>query len=395
MRGSDFTRGDLVTVVATLLFGLYGLMRTQEVGRVPDAVWFCKLLLPLLIYLLVRRIVLIHPSSAGLVERYLIGLGCLAAVIALTHNAYDNGRLFWIIEPTDAPVGHRLHWPFANPNHLGAFLLIPFWVAVDSLTDSLAAKTTVGYRLTASLASAVIVVVLGLTIIGTLSRGAILGTSLGAFLFGLRTFRVGRSTVHSERRIGLALTSVGALLVFVMTSTDWFSDLVARTETGFDRPVADFRLRMLHDSLPLFEQGRLLGLGAEGWAKGFRSLASPELARFTHTYLHCEPLQLLVEFGLPGVLLLGAALTPAFTAVFRAVRTGSCSSPCLYGLFGVAACAWVDFPLRVPAVAAASAVAFALVVPRPALHKVRERIDDLSDGLGDETSLIQNAVGMQ
>lgn len=70
-------------------------------------------------------------NSLKRTEALLTFLGLGISAIALSHWFTDNGKLFWVFAPEFVEAGTRARWPFVNPNHLAAFLIPLFFVALS------------------------------------------------------------------------------------------------------------------------------------------------------------------------------------------------------------------------------------------------------------------------
>ena len=230
---------------------------------------------------------------------------------------------------TELPPHARPFGPFANRNHAGLLLVLalPLAAAVTPRTALRPATITL--------------LLLGLLLNG--SRGALLA-AVGIGLFALAT---GRGATRLRWLGGAAL-----LALLVLPSHAW--------QRRGDAATVDERLALAGDALRMAADAPLTGIGLGAFCTAYPPYQTVARdLRFRHA--ECEPLELLVEGGVPLLLLAllaGAVLVrtawrvarhPAASGTGRALATSALALP-------LHAC--VDFPLRVPGVA----LPFALIV---------------------------------
>ncbi len=171
----------------------------------------------------------------------------------------------------------------------------------------------------------------------------------------------------------LAVGAVGLLvLAFLMRSTESVQRLLATESATEERSVA---LPILWDTIWNFFP---FGSGIGSFADVFRTVEPLSMVRNTYlNHAHNEPVEILMTAGLPGLLLLIAAILMFGVAVWNLVRqTGEQrSSPTnVFGRCGAATllllalASIADYPLRVPSLAVLGAIAAAWVA-----HSFRQR----------------------
>lgn len=155
-------------------------------------------------------------------------------------------------------------------------------------------------------------------------------------------------------------------LTFIMSSERGTELVDQRLEFSLSATKNDIRWQMYKDSLPMFWENPVLGVGLGRWSKTFSQYKSEELVGIFPRYLHSEPLQLLIEGGLVGLLLLAL---PLIFLLFQAFKCRSklkrLENNRLAALISavlsliVASC--FDFPFRMPAIAVFFALYLAMI----------------------------------
>ncbi|MBX7143240.1 MAG: O-antigen ligase family protein [Oligoflexia bacterium] len=342
----------------------------------------------------------VHPSFV----RNLINFICLVALtvslIALGHWYYDNGRLFWYFEPDNVFTSDRARWPFVNSNHLGNFLLPLLMIALGRFTEvareifaELTSKrrpmrsalsvlssgshfqrklASLGFYAISALASAT-------AILASLSRASWIGLALaiGAFTLLLwatapkdhgdsqalaqsgsgSRYRIQGRNSHVVLRIRdwgrplLAIAAVTLILIFLnQRGGELFVD---RLDYGLMYTKDDIRWQLYNDSIPMFWSHPLFGRGLAAWASYYPQFMHPLLGGINPVYLHSDPLQMLIELGIVGVLPLLVLILGLSRAVFSALKSNA--RPCLLaalfsGMLGMLFGAAFDFPLHIPVI---------------------------------------------
>jgi hypothetical protein len=393
--------------------------------------------LELLVFLssfLMMRVALERVSTDYLLR----GLALIAAVtmtIALTHWFYDNGRLFWILEPDNVFVSERMRWPFVNPNHLGAFLLLLAF-PLGGWTLALLSRVRHAFQdhrhrgvrfsqalsqdpelqlLTAKsllLAFGVLVTVLGIA--GTLSRGCWFGASFSLVFFSLgarKLFKAesrvvtrsvrkknGRSVqvleVHSggssvrvsgshpkklrlrTRMLWTSILTAPFLLFFALLNERGSELVTERIGYASRQSSSDVRWQMYQDSLELFAEAPLLGIGLGQWRSEYPRVMTRGLFDADGVYLHSDPYQWLLELGilgvLPGIVLFVLLVRAVISTLPRASTEVSLVLLGLgCGLLGALSASMIDFPFRLGAIGMLFSFLLAGVVKILDLHRPR------------------------
>lgn len=304
---------------------------------------------------------LARVKSLQTLRNTVIYSGLIVSLVALTHWLGDNGKLFWFFEPNTISPSNRARWPFVNPNHLGAFLIFPFFFLVEdffirltNLKNSVSRDVLKSHssKLSVYLASPILpsllitatkTSLLGVTILASFSRGVIVPISILA-LIGVIHFSF--STGSRFRSFSLWITLVFTLLT-VGALLDHKEILEARLVYGLVAAVDDLRWMMLRESLPLLYQYPFFGVGLGIWEEYFFSVASSTFVGLRPEYLHSDTAQLLIETGLVGALI-------TFFFLFKAIKSsslflGKSIFPEL-AILSFLISSTFDFPLRIPSV---------------------------------------------
>jgi O-antigen ligase len=349
---------------------------------------------------LVALTVLDASAARRRFRRAASGFGLLLALFALGQMASGTGRIYGLFLPQDWQGTRTLFGPFVNRNHFAACanLLLPLalglaWRALSRLARRVGPRANLRRRVVALQSpegiAAIYALVTALALVAALvasgSRGglvACVGGLLAAAVVGRR-----------RRAAVLVPLALGALIV------TWY---------GSERGLGRFRLAasdapgrtlVWRDALQQVPGTWLTGSGLNTFAatgsratvfrlprgatpwrepyetsvvqaprQGFRAILGTPLLTW-NAAVHNDYLQLLVESGVPGLLLALATLVLLTSRARGDLWV-------LAGLVAVAVHSAVDFPLQIPAVAALFVTVAAL--PRltaPAASAPREAVD--------------------
>ncbi|HYC96271.1 MAG TPA: O-antigen ligase family protein, partial [Sphingomicrobium sp.] len=248
---------------------------------------------------------------------------------------------------------------FANSNHMANLLLvtIPFVAAAGA---SLRAGTKDARARSVGLA--VVASGLVLIILGLILNRSLAGYGLGVpvvlasllILFG----QSARRTAGALAAIGLAGIAAIALL--------WASPIGTQLdELGASTSVTS-RRQIAANSLALASEFAPVGSGVGTYPKLYQLKEDPaEVDRWYVNHAHNDYLELAVETGLPGVLLILVFLFWWGIAVWRMLRSPASDQFALAGAIASAAIlmhSMVDYPLRTAAIGAVFAMSLALIL---------------------------------
>jgi O-antigen ligase len=242
---------------------------------------------------------------------------------------------------------------YANKNHMAIILAIT--IPLFSLIVSPAlfgAQRSLPAR----------IVYIGFVLICIIATNSRAGLLLGLVATGVALSDVAR---RIPWRVRIAAAVAILILVWIVTSTSAF-EVVSRRFADVD---GDLRWRFLSWTWPLAKQYGLLGSGAGSFQSLFMTTEHLEWVKPTivnHT--HNEYLELLIEFGIPGLLVL-ALLVASLIQPFRRWWSLSSRNPrhaeMLFGFTTILLFALhsaIDYPLRRPAAWAFFALALVAVL---------------------------------
>jgi O-antigen ligase len=259
---------------------------------------------------------------------------------------------------------------FANSNHMADLLLvtIPFLAAFGR---SIRGRTKDARARTAGLILAA--GGLALAVIGLIFNQSLAGYGLGIpvvlagllILFGL-----------SGRWIGGALVAIG-LAGIAAIALLWTNPVGAQLDgLGAGTSVAS-RRQIAASSLTLAGEFAPLGSGLGTYPKLYQRTENP--AKVDGTYInhaHNDYLELAVETGVPGILLILVSLLWWGMAIWRMLQS---KAPDHFAVAGAVASAvvlmhsMVDYPLRTAAISAVFAMSLALIIqPRRRAHSKKD-----------------------
>jgi O-antigen ligase len=310
-----------------------------------------SLIVPLSILLVIA---MLPARDRRFLPAFLLGTICVAAFLGLLQ--FSGGRF-------DNPLINdslgQVSSTFANRNHFALFLslgclLAPVWAFLDGRRPGWRGPVALG-----------LVLLFALTILGTGSRaGLVLGTLAIGIGMMLSWKDLRRSLRHAPRWAFPALITamVVTILSFVVLS------LAVGRAVSIDRAFAvdtgqDMRSRALPTVLTMIRAYFPFGSGFGGFDPMFRIHEPSALLKPTYfNHAHNDFLEIALDGGLPGMLLLGAALVWWVVASARAWRAGPEAQHVLPKLGSamlllVFVASLVDYPARTPMIMAMIVVA--------------------------------------
>ena len=310
--------------------------------------------------------------------------GATMAMLGLMQRLTGAKEIFWMIESNNP----AFFGSFIYPNHGAAFLYLLLAVAIglglyhQQQSEQEFLRSGPHYLL----AFLGILIFLGL-VFSQSRAGLVLGGGIMLLGFAVMVLRiVGRG---QDMRQGLVL---GILCVIGIGFAGYavmnFAD-VGAILMDFDRlqqagsPDLDLRLKLHEATWEGFRNNLWLGTGAGSFQYRFPFLQVkyPELGfgeglRFVHA--HNDYLQVLMEYGLVGTMLLGSFFAVLVWGAIRSIPTRASMLVCFLGGIGAFALhAWWDFPGFCPSVL--MLVVFLLAIMRRwgEAEWVKQRIDNI------------------
>jgi tetratricopeptide (TPR) repeat protein/O-antigen ligase len=278
-------------------------------------------------YVLVIQLIRTRPQLDRLVTTLLILGGLLAFLGLLDYLARDVWLLWW---RNTAGTG-RLSGTFANPDHFGAWLTMLIFLGIGALLArrGSAGGTSSFRQLFRSPAKreevvrgylpAIALVTMAVALIFTLSRGAVV-SALVSLLMVLALLR-------ALSRIRRSLAMVGALLIATVGYAAWigFQPFLERVWH------ADYTGRWVQtlSSLPMLGSFPLLGVGLGTYQDIYLRYQPAVLnpGRVYYTYAHNDLLQVVLELGVLGTVLILGLFWRAIQDLLSAHLLGRAACP--------------------------------------------------------------------
>lgn len=341
-------RGTFAAVVAAA--GLDDVSR--PIALVPDRALnaLLSLLVPLAVLLGAATLPADHERRLIAWLLAAVGVSALVALFQLSSGGIDNP---FVNDVLGQPSGL-----FANRNHQALFLDFGILLALAWGFDP---SRRVGFRSVTALG---LVGLLALLVVATGSRAG-LGLLALALLLGatLAWTAIRRATRGSPRWVRPAVILLPVVAASVLAALS----IGAGRAAAFDRLLAidtasDIRSRAVPTLRALINQFFPVGSGLGSFEPMFRMAEPFELLKLTYfNHAHNDFVEVLIEAGLPGALLLLYAVVWWLVASWRAWRAEASTSLCarlgssiILLIFLASA---VDYPARTPLIMASLAIA--------------------------------------
>jgi O-antigen ligase len=243
---------------------------------------------------------------------------------------------------------------FANSNHMASLLLatIPFIAALGVMIRERAEDLRLRWAAFALVVAGLLVVILGL-----LLNGSLAGYGLGVpvvlaslwMLFGART---------EFARGALAVVSIASLVALAML---WVSPVNRGAATSVSSRQAIFS-----NGVELLGEFGPIGTGLGTFEKVYRLRERPDrVDQFYVNHAHNDYLELAIEFGLPGIILMLLFFAWWGRSILQAVQSPAADQFAFAGVIASAALllhSAVDYPLRTAAMSTVFAMCLVLIV---------------------------------
>lgn len=274
------------------------------------------------------------------------GVAALAALIVGVHQLTGATSLYGFYAPAQAST--RLLGPLLNPNHLASLMVVG---ALTCGGLALYARQPLGARafwLVASLGC----VAVALT---TRSRGAAIALGAGAVVGLAGWLAQRRNNPEDSRRVGrwttvplAAVVLCAFALVINFSGAEVASDLDGTTTGELDSARSKFAAWRASEAL--IRESPWIGVGHGGFEPAFTRVF-PAASMGTFSHVENQYLQAVIDWGVPGALLLAAGLGWMVVVMLRRVRGGPLGVGALAALAAVAVHSTVDFGLELPGLA--------------------------------------------
>jgi O-antigen ligase len=272
----------------------------------------------------------------------LIVTSMLLGLMQVTGASFDN--------PFINDTRGQISGSFANRNHFALFLafgclLTPVW--------AFSTERRLSWRMGAAIG---LLVLLVLTILATGSRAGLL---LGLLALGIGFLLVRKDMVRLSSRyprwtLPALLIGIASLLISVV-AVSFSADRAASINRVFEGEAgADMRAKSLPTVFDMMREYFPAGSGFGSFDPIFRMHEPMDLLKYTYfNHAHNDLLEITLDGGVPGLLLLGAGLLWVSYAGVRAWRTGrdvrNATSKAGAGmLLLVVIASVVDYPARSP-----------------------------------------------
>jgi O-antigen ligase/tetratricopeptide (TPR) repeat protein len=320
-------------------------------------------LMKLAAYALVLAIVCLLPSrNRGSDERGLITWIMRIALV----SGFVLAIIGFFDRLANAPSqgsDYRMTGAFLNADHFANYMamIVPIAFTGALFPEAFSTRKWTGYF---RLACGVTTIVLFIAVAMTLSRGGWIDLLVGVgIVIWMSAPLLAESGVLSKYRLGrrpalVAGCSFAAMFIlgFMFLSSTGRSEVAQRLNFSFEHTDDWYsRVAVWQDSLPMVRDFAPVGVGLGGWPDLFPRYQRPPwdediFWRETHN----DYLELLIEVGIAGFVLLGWFIRRLVISLSRGYRLSSASVRPLYiGLFGaiaaMAAHEFVDFSFQVPA----------------------------------------------
>lgn len=286
-----------------------------------------------------------------------VAVACgLAAAVTGLHTLLNMDALYGVYNPQHATP--PILGPLLNPNHLGGLMALGAVLAIGLMFYP---------RQVAQLRVLWVVIAVGCaaTALASQSRGATLALGLGvATVIGLLI--AGRlGTPGDDRRhhralineVPITIVIAFGLAVAVYTSAGKVADQLENTSlVELNQPLSKYAA--WQSSFQLVDEAPWLGIGRGALEPTFTRVHEPS-AYVTFSHLENEYIQAIVEWGVPGAVLLGLALAWCIVTAVKRWRDGALAAAAIGGSAAVLFQSSVDFGvelmgLAVPTVLIAS-----------------------------------------
>lgn len=231
---------------------------------------------------------------------------------------------------------------FANPDCMAALLVMALCLCMGWMADARRWGRALG---------ALECFIMGGALFFSYCRSAWLGAAVGLFTVGLTLLRRGFSLRTVTRGLGAFLFTMCAMTIFIaLTGQQSPLQRIGSLLSSRGRDDESVRLIVLKGVQSTVARSPLWGCGLDNFHIAFQKDRPHGVFSGYINEAHSDPFQVLVETGIPGVFLLGAAWVMALRGVLRgSKRRGGAPAGVAGALVGVATYSTVNFAIPVAA----------------------------------------------
>jgi len=273
-----------------------------------------------------------------------VGLsGALVALAVFLHKFTGTRQILGIYEPTSGVSRQTPFFStFVNNNNAAAFLNLSLMVLAGQWQKAQFGRNKGVY--------AVLVLLTGAASVAMLSRGGLAALLVsGAMMVVLTRWMGGPRRTTNLGLVALLGMALTVLCVGVFLAL--FNYALNHAEGVSLIPFGDEEAKMTvwRKALATISQYRFVGAGAGAFGPAFAPFNdfAPGLS---FPFAENEPIELLVEYGVPAGILVGLAAAMLYWRRLPFARSDAYQTGAFAGLFAVALQSLADFPLRIPGV---------------------------------------------
>ncbi len=282
--------------------------------------------------------------------KFLVVYGLALAVFALIQHFAWDGRFYWFRQTAQQNV----FGPFVNRNHYAGYIemLAPLPMALIA-SRGLAREARLFYGFAA--------VMMGLSVVVSLSRGGMISLAAGMMFVLIASLRRARRERHgaTQNRLSSVLFAVliaASILVGVLwIGADPVIDRIAQTISDAPRAETEHFSRgwMWQDSWSIFRAHPFTGAGLGAFETAYPIYGHGN-GRLVVAQAHNDYLQALTDAGILGGLAALAFIALVIRSFAKAIKTkdplvGAFAVGCGGGLFAMLVHSLFDFNLQLPA----------------------------------------------
>lgn len=176
-------------------------------------------------------------------------------------------------------------------------------------------------------------------------RGPLIGLFVGGTLTGLWLWRSKKEQTHLAFAVVIPLGGIllASLAFGIRGSIGRFMNALSQDDSVVSR------IEVWRESLGAWKDSPLIGYGPGGFGLAW-ALHHPSALLYDFAYAHSEPLQILVEYGLVGLAIIGFLFFQWLWALRRLPEAGAYAIGAWVGCSAVVLQSLADFPLHIPGV---------------------------------------------